>query len=76
MLALASHICKGMSLSVHYFGGDLINIHEWAGLSSNFFECPYLSNRTYDFVQICFDDVCRRWGTCVDGTSLRLNDYS
>ena len=36
------------------FGADLINIHEWAGLRSNFV------NRKSDFIQTLFDDISIR----------------
>ena len=36
----------------------------------------YLRNRASDFGQICFDDIGRRWGTCVGGTFEHLIKYS
>ena len=58
------------------FGAHLINIHEWAGLRSNFFKWRYLRNRASDFGQIYFGDIGRRRGTCVGGTFEHLIKYS
>ena len=54
---LSTWITHGEWVIPVVFGADHIDIHEWAGLRKNFFECQILSSRMSDFLFLVFVEM-------------------